>query len=56
MRFRLRFFGLHLVASVVVLTLVLGSFYLGWYRWPGWYLAATAKGEQAQGKRSSEGA
>jgi hypothetical protein len=39
MRFRLRFFGLHLVASVVVLTLVLGSFYLGWYRWPGWYLA-----------------
>jgi hypothetical protein len=21
------------------LTLVLGSLYLGWYRWPGWYLA-----------------
>jgi hypothetical protein len=39
MRFRLRVFGLHLIASVVVLTLVLGSLYLGWYHWPGWYLA-----------------
>jgi len=38
MRFRLRAFGLHLLGSTVVLTLVLGSFYLGWYRWPGWYL------------------
>lgn len=39
MRFRLRAFELHLLASAVVLTLVLGSLYLGWYRWPGWYLA-----------------
>jgi hypothetical protein len=39
MRFRFRAFGLHLSASAVVLTLVLGSFYFGWYRWPGWYLA-----------------
>jgi hypothetical protein len=38
-RFRLRASGLHLIASTVVLTLVLGSFYFGWYRWPGWYLA-----------------
>jgi hypothetical protein len=39
MRFRLRASGLHLIASVVALTLVLGSLYFGWYRWPGWYLA-----------------
>src|ERR1700728_4776238 len=39
MGFRLRALGLHLIASVLVLTLVLGSLYLGWYRWPGWYLA-----------------
>ena len=36
---RLRRFGLHLAASVAVLTLVLGGFYVGWYHWPGWYLA-----------------
>ena len=30
--------GLHLLCSLVVLTLVLGGLYLGWYRWPGWYL------------------
>lgn len=39
MRFRLRALGLHLIASAVVLTLVLGWLYSGWYRWPGWYLA-----------------
>ena len=38
MRFRLKAFGLHLCASVTVLTLILGALYLGWYRWPGWYL------------------
>ena len=38
MKFRLRLFGLHLLSSAVVLTLVLGALYLGWYRWPGWYL------------------
>ena len=31
--------GLHLLASCVVLTAILGGLYLGWYRWPGWYLA-----------------
>jgi hypothetical protein len=40
MRFRLTAFALHLLASAVALTLVLGSLYLGWYRWPGWYLAS----------------
>lgn len=38
MKFRLRAFGLHLLASACVLSLVLGGLYLGWYQWPGWYL------------------
>jgi hypothetical protein len=42
MRFRLRACGLHLLASATVLTLVLGTLYLGWYRWPGWYLAGVS--------------
>jgi hypothetical protein len=40
MRFRLKAFGLHLSASAVALTAVLGTFWLCWYRWPGWYLAS----------------
>jgi hypothetical protein len=39
LRFRFKAFGLHLLASAIALTLVLGTLYLGWYRWPGWYLA-----------------
>ena len=39
MKFRLKAFGLHLLASATVLSLTLGTLYLGWYRWPGWYLA-----------------
>jgi hypothetical protein len=39
MRFRLKAFGFHLLASASVLTIVLGALYLGWYHWPGWYLA-----------------
>ena len=39
MNFRLKAFALHLLASAAALTLVLGALYLGWYRWPGWYLA-----------------
>jgi hypothetical protein len=42
MRFRLKALGLHLLASSIVLTLVLGTLYLGWYRWPGWYLTDVA--------------
>lgn len=40
MRFRLKAFGFHLLASATVLALTLGALYLGWYYWPGWYLAA----------------
>ena len=36
--FRLKAFGLHLASSASVLALVLATLYLGWYRWPGWYL------------------
>jgi hypothetical protein len=39
MRFRLKAFGLHLLASTVALSSILGTLYLGWYRWPGWHLA-----------------
>lgn len=39
MKFRLKAFGLHLLGSAIVLTLTLGALYLGWYHWPGWYLA-----------------
>jgi hypothetical protein len=38
MRFRLKAFLLHLLSSATVLTLILGSLYFGWYRWPGWHL------------------
>jgi hypothetical protein len=40
MRFRLTAFALHLLGSAGVLTMVLGALYLGWYRWPGWYLSS----------------
>src|SRR5215471_6711156 len=40
MRFRLQAFGLHLSGSAAALTIVLGSFWFGWYRWPAWYLAS----------------
>ncbi len=39
MKFRLKAFALHLLVSASVLTFILGSLYLGWYRWPGWYVA-----------------
>ena len=40
MRFRLQAFGLHLAGSATALSLVLGALWVGWYRWPGWYLAS----------------
>jgi hypothetical protein len=43
MKFRFRAFGLHLLGSAIVLTLVLGALYIGWYRWPGWYLASVGQ-------------
>jgi hypothetical protein len=42
MRFRFKAFGFHLLASALALTLVLGTLYLGWYRWPGWYVAGVS--------------
>ena len=38
MKSRFKTFGLHFIGSATVLLLVLGTLYLGWYRWPGWYL------------------
>jgi hypothetical protein len=43
MRFRLRAFGWHLTGSACALTVVLGALYLGWYRWPGWYLTSVLR-------------
>jgi hypothetical protein len=43
MRFRLTALGLHLLASCIALTLILGTLYFAWYRWPGWYLTDVAK-------------
>ena len=43
MRFRFTAFGLHLAGSACVLTLILGGLYLGWYRWPGWYLTGVVR-------------
>jgi hypothetical protein len=43
MKFRFKAFGLHLLGSATVLALVLGGLYLGWYRWPGWYLTNVTK-------------
>jgi hypothetical protein len=43
MRFRFKAFGLHLLASTCALSLILGTLYFGWYRWPGWYLAEVAR-------------
>jgi hypothetical protein len=42
MNFRLRAFALHLAGSACALTLVLGTFYLCWYRWPAWYLSGVS--------------
>jgi hypothetical protein len=39
MRFRFTAFAWHLAGSASALTLTLGLLYLGWYHWPGWYLA-----------------
>ena len=43
MHFRLKLFSLHLLSSATVLTLILGALYLGWYRWPGWYLTGVTQ-------------
>jgi hypothetical protein len=38
MKSRLKAFSWHFGASAAVLLVILGTLYLGWYRWPGWYL------------------
>lgn len=38
MGFRLKAFAAHIGASACVLAVLLGILYLGWYRWPGWYV------------------
>jgi len=43
MRFRLTALGLHLLASCIALTLILGTLYFAWYRWPGWYLTGVTQ-------------
>src|SRR5580700_4923297 len=43
MKFKLKAFGLHLLASSVALSAILGSLYLGWYRWPGWILTDVSR-------------
>jgi hypothetical protein len=43
MHFRLKAFSLHLLSSAIALSLILGSLYFGWYRWPGWHLAEVTK-------------
>lgn len=39
MRFRFKAFAWHLFGSASALSVTLGLMYLGWYHWPGWYLA-----------------
>jgi hypothetical protein len=39
MGFRFKAFAWHLFGSAGGLSLTLGLMYLGWYHWPGWYLA-----------------
>jgi hypothetical protein len=43
MKFRFKAFSIHLISSASVLTLILSGLYLGWYRWPGWYLTDVTK-------------
>lgn len=38
MKTRLKAFAWHFSGSATALLLVLGTLYLGWYHWPGWYL------------------
>ena len=38
MGFRFKAFAAHVGLSACVLALVLGGLFLGWYRWPGWYV------------------
>ena len=43
MKYRLKALGWHFLASTCLLLVIVGTLYLGWYRWPGWYLAGMLK-------------
>jgi hypothetical protein len=43
MKYRLKALGWHFLASTCLLLMIIGGLYLGWYRWPGWYLAGLLK-------------
>jgi hypothetical protein len=43
MKYRLKALGWHFFASTALLVVIIGGLYLGWYRWPGWYLAGLLK-------------
>lgn len=43
MKYRFKALGWHFLASTCLLSLIVGALYLGWYRWPGWYLAGMFK-------------
>jgi hypothetical protein len=43
MKYRLRALGWHFLASTSLLLMIIGTLYLGWYRWPGWYLTGMLK-------------
>jgi hypothetical protein len=43
MKYRFKALGWHFGASTFLLVLIVGTLYLGWYRWPGWYLAGMLK-------------
>jgi hypothetical protein len=43
MKFRLKAFAWHLLGSACAMAVILGALYLGWYRWPGWYLTGALK-------------
>ena len=43
MKYRLKALGWHFLASTCLLLVIIGGLYLGWYRWPGWYLAGLLK-------------
>jgi hypothetical protein len=41
-KFRVKAFVYHLLGSAFFMGLLMGGLYLGWYRWPGWYLAGAS--------------
>jgi len=42
MNLRYKAFGIHFLASALIMTVVLTVLYIGWYAWPAWYLLGAA--------------